>query len=362
MVYTCLCKEEICYSENGNFDLAFQGLAQTVANSRKGVFSMASPVLHADVLVAAERIDGWPVRTPLLRSQALDSACGGRVWLKPENLQHTGSFKFRGAMNRLLAIPPEGRRGGVVAYSSGNHAQGVARAARLLGMPAAIVMPSDAPSLKVERTRADGAEVIFYDRLTEARETIAAHLAEARGALIVPPFADPLIIAGQGTAGLEAAQDLAALGEAADLAITCCGGGGLSGGFAAGSQLPVMVVEPEGYDDVCRSLAAGHILPVEHPGPTRCDALQTLRVADITFATLVHHGATGTVVGEREVARAVAFAFRELKLVVEPGGAVALAALLSGRADVKGKTVIATLSGGNVDAAIFCECLIEGQD
>ena len=318
---------------------------------------MTSLVVHEDVEIAAARLGDWPVRTPLLNYPALDAACGGRIWLKAENLQHTGSFKFRGAMNRLLAIPAEARGGGVVAYSSGNHAQGVARAARLLGMPATIVMPSDAPKLKVERTRADGAEVVFYDRLTEARETIAARIAEAKGALIVPPFADPLIIAGQGTAGLEAVADLAARGESADLALTCCGGGGLSGGFAAGSQLPIIIVEPEGYDDVCRSLAAGRILPVENPGPTRCDALQTLVMADITFATLRHHGATGVAVSEAEVARAVAFAFRELKLVVEPGGAVTLAALLAGRVDVKGKTVIATLSGGNIDAEVLVECL-----
>jgi threonine dehydratase len=320
---------------------------------------MTSPVLHHDVLAAAERLSGWPVRTPLLNSPALDALCGGRVWFKAENLQHTGSFKFRGAMNRLLAIPPDGRGGGVVAYSSGNHAQGVARAARLLGMPATIIMPSDAPKLKVERTRADGADVIFYDRLTESRETLAAAIAEAKGALIVPPFADPLIIAGQGTAGLEAVAQLAALGETADLALTCCGGGGLSGGFAAGSQLATIVVEPAGYDDVCRSLAAGQILPVENPGSTRCDALQTLRMAEITFATLRHHGATGVAVDEAEVARAVAFAFRELKLVVEPGGAVTLAALLAGRVEVAGKTVIATLSGGNIDPAVLVDCLQE---
>jgi threonine dehydratase len=322
---------------------------------------MTSPVVHDDVLAAAQRLADWPVRTPLINSSTLDAICGGRVWFKAENLQHTGSFKFRGAMNRLLALPPEGRRGGVVAYSSGNHAQGVARAAKLLGMPALIVMPSDAPKLKVERTRADGAEVVFYDRLTEARETIAANLAEARGALIVPPFADPLIIAGQGTAGLEAVAQLAEVGETATLALTCCGGGGLSGGFAAGSQLPLVVVEPEGYDDVCRSLAAGHILPVENPGPTRCDALQTLRMAEITFATLVHHGATGVSVSEAEVARAVTFAFRELKLVVEPGGSVTLAALLAGKVDVTGQTVVATLSGGNVDAATFIDCLKEAE-
>jgi threonine dehydratase len=320
---------------------------------------MTSPVTLADVEIAAARLGNWPVRTPLLNSPALDALCGGRIWLKPENLQHTGSFKFRGAMNRLLAIPAEARAGGVVAYSSGNHAQGVARAAKLLGMPATIVMPSDAPKMKVERTRADGADVVFYDRLTEARETIAAGIAEAKGALIVPPFADPLIIAGQGTAGLEAVTDLAARGETADLALTCCGGGGLSGGFAAGSQLPTVIVEPAGYDDVCRSLAAGRILPVENPGPTRCDALQTLRMAEITFATLTHHGATGVSVSEAEVARAVAFAFRELKLVVEPGGSVTLAALLAGRVDVKGKTVIAILSGGNIDPEVMAACLAE---
>lgn len=321
--------------------------------------SKVSPVVHADVLAAALRLGNWPVRTPLLNASALDAVCGGRVWLKPENLQHTGSFKFRGAMNRLLAIAPHARGGGVVAYSSGNHAQGVARAARLLGMPAVIVMPADAPRLKVDRTRADGAEVVFYERLTQNREAIADEIAQARGAIIVPPFADPLIIAGQGTAGLEAVQDLAARGETADLALTCCGGGGLSGGFAAGSQLPVVVVEPEGYDDVCRSLAAGRILPVDNPGPTRCDALQTLRMADITFATLVHHGAAGVAVSEAEVARAVAFAFRELKLVVEPGGAVTLAALLYGRINVAGKTVIATVSGGNIEAQVLMDCLAE---
>ncbi|WP_353216051.1 threonine/serine dehydratase [Sandarakinorhabdus sp.] len=319
--------------------------------------SQVNPVVHADVVAASIRLGTWPVRTPLIGAPVLNALCGGRIWLKPENLQHTGSFKFRGAMNRLLAIAPEARGGGVVAYSSGNHAQGVARAARLLGMPAVIVMPADAPRLKVERTRADGAEVVFYERLTESRESIADAIAQARGAIIVPPFADPLIIAGQGTAGLEAVQDLAALGETADLALTCCGGGGLSGGFAAGSQLPTVVVEPEGYDDVCRSLAAGRILPVDNPGPTRCDALQTLRMADITFATLVHHGATGVAVSEAEVARAVAFAFRELKLVVEPGGAVCLAALLFGRVDVAGKTVIATLSGGNIEAQVMMDCL-----
>jgi threonine dehydratase len=325
-------------------------------------FSMASPVLLADVEAAAHRIAGKVTHTPLITHPALDAITGGRVFLKPENLQVTGSFKIRGATNRLAAIPAELHAAGVVAYSSGNHAQGVARAAKLLGMPATIIMPHDAPALKVARTRADGAEIIFYDRLAEKREAIAADIAGQRGATIVPPFDDALIVAGQGTAGREAVADLAAMGLTADVALVCCGGGGLAGGFAAGSGVPVVAVEPEGYDDVCRSLAAGTILPVENPGPTRCDALQTLRMGEVTFATLTHHGARGVSVSETEVARAVAFAFRELKLVVEPGGSVALAAALTGRVDLQGKVVLVVLSGGNVDAAVFAECLAESGD
>ena len=328
--------------------------------TNEGLFSMGSPVVHDEVVTAAERIAGVAVRTPLVTSAALDAITGGRVFLKPECLQRTGSFKFRGAYNRLSAIPADERAGGVVAYSSGNHAQGVALAARLLGMRATIIMPRDAPALKVERTRADGAEVIFYDRLTERREAIGEVLAAERGATIVPPFDDRFVIAGQGTAGLEAVQDLAALGLAADVAVVCCGGGGLASGFAVGSQVPVVAVEPEGYDDVKRSLEGGQIVPVENPGPTRCDALQTLRMADLTFNTLRANDARVVVVSEAQVARAVAFAFRELKLVVEPGGSVALAAALAGLVDLKGKTALVVLSGGNVDAKVFAECLAEG--
>lgn len=325
--------------------------------SDSDAFSATSPIRYDEIMTAAARIKGIAVRTPLLRSDALDAATSARIWLKPENLQRTGSFKFRGAYNRLSAIPAGDRAAGVVAFSSGNHAQGVALAARLLAMPALIVMPSDAPAIKVERTRAHGAEVVFYDRLTEDRDAIAADLAAKRGAIIVPPFNDRHIIAGQGTAGLEAVEDLAAMGITADMALVCCGGGGLSSGFAVGSELPTVIVEPEGYDDVCRSLAAGEILPVENPGPTRCDALQTLRMAPLTFATLHAHAAKGATVSEAEAARAVAFAFRELKLVVEPGGAVALAAALSGRVGIVGRTVVAILSGGNVDTATFAQCL-----
>lgn len=328
--------------------------------TNEGHFSTGSPVTRAEVLAAADRLAGFAVRTPLVTSAALDALTGARVFLKPECLQRTGSFKFRGAYNRLSAIPEDKRAGGVVAYSSGNHAQGVALAARLLGMRATIIMPSDAPALKVERTRADGAEVIFYDRLTEKREAIGAALAAERGATIVPPFDDRHVIAGQGTAGLEAVADLAALGLVADVALVCCGGGGLASGFAVGSGVPVVAVEPEGYDDVKRSLDGGAIVPVENPGPTRCDALQTLRMADLTFNTLRAHGAIGHVVSEAEVARAVAFAFRELKLVVEPGGSVALAAALAGRIDLRSKVVLVVLSGGNVDAKVFAACLAEG--
>jgi len=322
---------------------------------------VSAPLFMMEIEEAAARLKGHAVRTPLLRSDALDSHTGGRVFLKPECLQRTGSFKFRGAMNRLLALSPAERAAGVVAFSSGNHAQGVALAARLLGVPAAIVMPSDAPALKMARTRADGAEIILYDRLRGDRAAIAAELAEARGAVLVPSFDDRHIAAGQGTAGLEVAEDLAGLGVQADVALICAGGGGLAAGFAIGSGLKTVTVEPEGYDDVARSLAAGRIVPVIDPGPTRCDALQTLRMGDLTFATLQSVGARGVAVSERAVVRAMAFAFVELKLVLEPGGAAALAAALAGVADLKGRTAVIMLSGGNVDAATFAACLAEAD-
>lgn len=310
-----------------------------------------------DVRTAAVRLNGVAVRTPLLRSDALDAATGARIWLKPECLQRTGSFKFRGAYNRLSALSADERTRGVVAFSSGNHAQGVALAARLLGIAATIVMPADAPAVKVEATRDYGAAMVFYDRLTEDRADIAARLAAESGATVVPSFDDPFIVAGQGTAGLEAVEDLATMGVTADLAVVCCGGGGLASGFAIGAGVPVVIVEPAGYDDVVRSLAAGAIEPVATPGPTICDALQTLMMAPLTFDILSGRGTTGVVVTDAEAAQAVAFAFRHLKLVVEPGGAVALAAALTGRVDLKGRTAVVVLSGGNVDAGVFAACL-----
>jgi len=313
--------------------------------------SGASPLpTHADVVAAAARLEGVAVRTPLLRSDALDALTGGQIWLKAECLQRTGSFKFRGAYNRLAQLAAGTP---VVAYSSGNHAQGVALAARLLGLPATIVMPSDAPPLKIARTRAHGAEVILYDRATQDREAIGATLATQHGATLVPPFDDPHVIAGQGTVGLEARAQLAALGLTANLALTCCGGGGLSSGIALGLGAPLIVVEPENYDDVTRSLAGGRIVANTGFPPTLADALQTVAPSPLTFALLRAHGARGVVVSEADIADAVRFAFTELKLVVEPGGAVALAALQAGAVSVRGQVVMATLSGGNVDAGVF---------
>jgi len=314
-------------------------------------------VSKPDVETAAERIRGQAVRTPLLRSDALDTATGARLWLKPECLQRTGSFKFRGAYNRLAAMSRGERSAGVVAFSSGNHAQGVALAARLLGVPAAIVMPEDAPAVKIDATRGYGAEIIFYDRYAEDRAVIAVALAAERGGVVVPSYDDPHIVAGQGTVGLEIAAQLAEQGETADLVLVCCGGGGLASGIALGSGLPVVTVEPEGYDDVARSLAAGRILPVDSPGPTLCDALQTMVTCDLTFGILQRVHATGVAVSEAAAMRAVGFAFRELKLVLEPGGAVALAAALEGVVDLRGRSAVVILSGGNVGADVFAQCL-----
>lgn len=310
-----------------------------------------------DVRTAGVRLDGVAVRTPLLRSDALDAATGGRIWLKPECLQRTGSFKFRGAYNRLVALSTDERARGVVAFSSGNHAQGVALAAKLLGIAATIVMPSDAPAVKVDATRDYGADVVFYDRYSEDRAVIAAQLASETGATVVPSFDDPWIVAGQGTAGLEVAADFAAMAITADVALVCCGGGGLASGFALGSGLSVVTVEPAGYDDVARSLAGDHIVPVDSPGATICDALQTMVMVPLTFDILRARRATGVAVTDAEAASAVAFAFRHLKLVVEPGGAVSLAAALTGRVDLRGKTAVVVLSGGNVDPALFARCI-----
>ncbi len=320
--------------------------------------SNALPVTAADIEAAANVLAPFAVRTPLLSSPAIDARCGARVFFKAEPLQRTGSFKFRGAFNRLSAIPAERRAAGVVAFSSGNHAQGVAAAAQLLGMPATIVMPSDAPVSKRERTKGYGAEVVLYDRWREDREAIARDIAAKRQATVVPPYDDPMIIAGQGTAAREFCADLAAHGVTPDIVVAPASGGGLIAGTAVATKArfpaaTVLTAEPEGFDDHARSLRAGHREPHHAEGSTICDALMAKIPGEITFAinrTLVSAGVTAT---DAEVGEAVTTAFRDLKLVVEPGGAVALAALLAGRIEARGKTVVIVLSGGNVDAPLF---------
>jgi threonine dehydratase len=317
-----------------------------------------TPPTAADVDQAARRLAGVALRTPLISSPVLDAATGARVFLKAETLQRTGSFKFRGAYNKLSSIPPEKRAGGVVAFSSGNHAQGVAHAARLLDMPSVIVMPADAPRPKRERTAAFGAEVVLYDRDKEDREGIARALAEKRGATLVPPYDDPFIIAGQGTAGREIMEDLTALGLKPDIAVIGASGGGLAAGIslalkARAPDVKIYTAEPEGFDDTARSFRSGKHEHNARMSGTICDALMSNTPGNITFAINRKLIGDGITASDEEVARAVAFAFRELKLVVEPGGAIGLAALLAGRVDVKGKVVVAVLSGGNVDPELF---------
>jgi threonine dehydratase len=322
---------------------------------------MDSPVAlptAADVDAAARRLAGVALHTPLLTSAALDSRTGGRIFLKAETLQHTGSFKFRGAYNKLAAIPPERRSGGVVAFSSGNHAQGVAAAARLLGMPCVIVMPQDAPRAKRERTAALGAEVVLYDRTRDDREAIASDIAAKRGAVLVPPYDDALIIAGQGTAGREIVDDLGALGLLPDVVVVTASGGGLTAGIALAVKARVpkaslYTAEPLGFDDHARSFRSGRREENAALTGTICDALMARMPGKLTFAINQPLVDAGVAVSDEEVAAAVAFAFAELKLVVEPGGAVALAALLTGKVDVKNKVGVAVLSGGNVDAELF---------
>jgi threonine dehydratase len=312
----------------------------------------------ADVDAAAATLAGVALRTPLLTSPVLDAAVGARVFLKAETLQRTGSFKFRGAYNKISSIPKERRASGVVAYSSGNHAQGVAAAAKLLEMPAVIVMPSDAPRPKRERTAALGAEIVLYDRDREDRAAIARDIARQRGAVLVPPFDDPMIIAGQGTAGREIVEDLAKLGLAPDVVVIGASGGGLAAGvsLAIKARVPaarIVTAEPEGFDDTARSFRSGKREVNARMSGTICDALMTQTPGAITWEInrkLIGEGVTAT---DEEVGRAVAFAFRELKLVVEPGGAIGLAVLLAGKLDVEGKIAVAVLSGGNVDAELF---------
>jgi threonine dehydratase len=321
--------------------------------------------VYADIEAAAAALAPVAVRTRLLSSPALDAQTGARVFIKPEILQRTGSFKFRGAYNRLSLIPQADRAKGVVAFSSGNHAQGVAAAAQLLGLPATIVMPADAPAFKREKTKSYGARVVLYDRDRESREEIAQKIASESGATLVPPFDDPRIIAGQGTVGLEIAEDLHALGLAVDIVSAPASGGGLMAGIALAihhhfPQARLFTAEPEGYDDHARSLASGQRQRHQAKNRTFCDALMAPEPGELTFAINRKLVAGGVTASDAEVTQAMAFAFRELKLVAEPGGSVAFAALLTGRMDVRGKTVVIVLSGGNVDAGLYADAIREG--
>ena len=311
-------------------------------------------VERQDVLDAAKRIGDLVQLTPLIESEI----GGTRVWLKCECLQTGGAFKLRGATNRLLQLSDEERQRGVVAFSSGNHARGVAIAARRLGIRAVIVMPADAPQVKVEGTRSEGAEIIFYDRRTESREAIADRISAKTGATVVPSFDDPAIVAGQGTAGLEIVEQL---GRAPQRIVVPCGGGGLASGIAlAVPEAEMIIVEPEGWDDMARSLKLGEIVPVAADAPdTFCDALQTPQVSPITFGMHSERGAQALSVRDSEAADAIRFAHERYGLVVEPGGAVALAALLAGKVAPREDTVV-VVSGGNIEPALHAR-IIAGE-
>jgi threonine dehydratase len=316
----------------------------------------------ADVKAAAERLKGVAVLTPLVESPLLSERTGGRVFLKLETLQRTGSFKFRGAYNRLVQLSADERQRGVVAFSSGNHAQGVAAAAALLGMPATIVMPADAPRIKTESTRSLGATIVPYDRKREKREEIAARIAAEKGAVVVPSFDDPHIVAGQGTAGLEIAAQAAAHGATLDTVLVPCSGGGLSSGIAlalSGTSLAtrLVTVEPEGYDGARLSLEAGIRTAAAGTRDTIADALTSPAPGVIPFALLKACRAGGVAVSDAALKHAVGFAAMRLKLVVEPGGAAALAAVLSGGFGARGKTIALVLSGGNIDPDMLVRCL-----
>src|ERR1700689_1836303 len=320
------------------------------------------PVSSADIDAAAKAIAQYAVRTPLLSPPVLCERVGAKVFLKPEILQRTGSFKFRGAFNKLSSIPQDARKGGVVAFSSGNHAQGVAAAAKILNMPATIVMPADAPLSKRERTKGYGAQVVLYDRDRDDREAIARDIAGKQGATLVPPYDDPMVIAGQGTVGREIAADMATLGLTPDIVVAPVSGGGLIAGVATAvkaryPQATLMSAEPEGFDDHARSLRSGKREPHRAEGRTICDALMASIPGEITFAINSRLLTQGVTASDAEVTVAVGFAFRELKLVVEPGGSVGLAALLAGHIDARDKNVVIVLSGGNVDADMFAKLI-----
>ena len=323
---------------------------------------MSSLPTFADVQAAVRRLEGVTIRTPLLENERVNRALGGRLFIKAECLQRTGSFKLRGAYNFLAAMSEADRAKGVVGWSSGNHAQGLAEAARLLGVKATIVMPADAPALKVANTKASGAEVILYDRVKDSREEIGQGIAAKTGATIVPPYDHPWILTGQGTAGIEIAEQAKALGVTLDAVAAPCSGGGLATGVALGVKgisptTSVHAGEPAGFDDLARSLATGTKQKNEKLSGSICDALLAPTPGDVTFPLAQKVLGPGLVVSDDDALDAMELAFREFKLVVEPGGAVALAAALTGKLPVKGRAVAVVCSGGNVDHETFKRAL-----
>lgn len=315
-----------------------------------------------DLIQASHRLSGIAYQTPLLNFQALDEAVGGRIYLKAEIFQRTGSFKFRGAFNKITTIRNKRPIQAVVACSSGNHAQGVAAAAALYDIPATIVMPKDAPAVKLKRTRALGADVVLYDRMKDDRQIIATDIADSLKAEFIPPYDDFDIIAGQGTAGLEIIDQAQAEGIKPDAICVCCGGGGLTAGIGlavkhAWPNIDFHTVEPSGFDDHARSFIAGKRLRNEIYGGSICDALLAEIPGKLTFPINQNHVTSGLVITDEEALSAVSYAFHTLKLVVEPGGAAALAAILSGTLETKDRTIIAVLSGGNIDPTVMARAL-----
>ena len=314
----------------------------------------ALPIDIGDIRAAAARLAGVAHRTPVLTSRMLDERVGGAVFLKAENLQRMGAFKFRGAYNAVASLDPDTRSRGVVAFSSGNHAQAVALAARLHAIPATIVMPIDAPPAKLAATRGYGAEVVTYDRYTEDRAAIGARIAAERGSSLIPPFDHPAVMAGAGTAGLELFEDVGPL----DALLVCTGGGGLLSGCAVAAHAlspgaTVIAIEPEAGDDFTRSLAAGHRIGLDAVPRTIADGQQTMMPGELTFAVARHRVSHGILVTDAEILAAMAFAFDRLRVVVEPSGATALAAVLAGKVETAGRRIGVTLSGGNVGLEQF---------
>ena len=315
------------------------------------------------IRAAADRLNGHALRTPLMNSPFLDEIAGRRVYVKAECLQHTGSFKYRGGRSAVSALDPDTRANGVLAFSSGNHAQGVARAAAEFGVPSVIIMPNDAPQMKIDNTRALGAEVILYDRPNgESREALGNQVQAERGMTLIKPYDEPQVIAGQGTCGLEIAEQARELGVTDADILVCCGGGGFTSGIALALEadapdMKVRPCEPEGFDDVARSLKSGHIETNNQQSGSICDAILTPAPGQITFPILRRLCGPGIVITEEEALRAMALIFQRLKLVAEPGGAVAVAAALFHADDIERDAVICTISGGNVDAPMFARAL-----